>query len=275
MTKQLERARPHDSVQAFFAWVLKMLREEANLTQRELAEKSCFSASLIAQVESMQRMPPLELAERCDPIVNGKDLLTNLWPLVTQGSYDECYKAFAELEARARKRRTYETFVVPGLFQTEEYIRVLFAEDCAGRLADEVFESRVQSRLARQSLLTQEQPAKQWAVLDEAVLRRTIGSRTVMREQLERLVEVAQMPHVFLQVLPFSSSCAAGAYGSMSIFTYAKGRKLVYGAALDFARIMSDEATVEHYALSYEKLQAQALPLEKSLDLLSSILKET
>jgi transcriptional regulator with XRE-family HTH domain len=275
MDNETDKVRPSDSVQAFFAWVFRLLREDANLTQRELARLSCFSASLLTQIETMQRMPSVELAERCDEIMNGRGLLTNLWPLVCQGTYDECYKSFAELEARARKRHTYETYVVPGLFQTEDYMRVLFTEDCAGLRPQAAVEARVESRLARQGLLTLERPAPQWAIIDEAVVRRPIGGRAVMRRQIERIIDIAQLPHVNIQMLPLKCACASGTDGSLSIFSYAKGRRLAYAYALEFMRIMSDEAIVEHYALKYEKLQAQALPLAASLDLLSSILKET
>lgn len=122
-----------------------------------------------------------------------------------------------ELESSASAIRTYEAQWVPGLFQTEGYARAVMAANSVTG-AQEQTERQVQVRMRRQDLLTRPAPPQVWAILDEAVIRRVVGGRPVMREQLHRLAGLSEHPHITLQVLPFSAGAHMAAYGSFTLF---------------------------------------------------------
>jgi transcriptional regulator with XRE-family HTH domain len=275
MSSAIEKIQPSDSPHTLFVWLLKRYRERANLTQSQLAERAAYSPSLVTQVENMQRMPTLEFAERCDELLSADGVLVNLWPLINRMRFPEWFKTFAELEATAIRRRSFESLYVPGLFQTEAYVRVLVTERGGPFNPEEEIEQLVAFRLARHRLLTQPNPALQWAVLDESVLRRCIGGRDVMRGQIQHLIDLAQLPHVDIQVLPLSSRQYAGMDGSTTIFTYERCRELVYADVLDFSYVLSDPEKVAQYAYRFDRVRAQSLPPDASLELMSSVLEET
>lgn len=120
-----------------------------------------------------------------------------------RGLLPQEYRDFISLEAGARAARTVELSVVPGLLQTAEYARAV-TRAALGGLPEPKVDALVDVRLARQAVLRADPPLELSAVLDEAVLRRQIGGPGVMAAQLRHLVEVARLPQVRLQVLPFS-----------------------------------------------------------------------
>ena len=120
------------------------------------------------------------------------------------------FKVYVGLETEVSSLRVYESELVDGLLQTADYYRAfLGAAPAAG--SDEEVERKIAVRLARQERLTGDDPPAYWAVLNEAVIRRTVGGAEVMRKQLDRIAELAELSHVTVQVLPFS----AGAHPAM------------------------------------------------------------
>ena len=131
-------------------------------------------------------------------------------------SYDDVlppwFRVAVGLEESASLIRAYEPQVVPGLLQTEGYIRAITAASFPGATKEET-ERRVALRLARQQLLTRPSPPEYWVVLDETVLRRPVGGQQVMRAQLAHLIEAAGRPNVTVQVIPFAAGWHPALYG--------------------------------------------------------------
>jgi hypothetical protein len=120
--------------------------------------------------------------------------------------------------AQAVSIRQYAAHVVPGLLQTEGYARAVLSVGRSLR-SEEHLEERVAARLGRQERLRSPDCPELWVVLDEAVLRRPVGDRAVLREQLDRLLEAAAEPHVTVQVLPFDQGGHEAMGGSLTILT--------------------------------------------------------
>jgi hypothetical protein len=143
-------------------------------------------------------------------------------------------------------------------------------------VSEEAVETRVRLRMNRQSLLTQDDPLTVSVVLDEAVLHRPVGGQHVMRRQLERLGEVAALPNVTLQVLPF----AAGAHGGMDgtftmlLFRGTTNQDLVFSANAAGGLFLEKEEDVTTYAEIFERLRAGALAAEESIELIAALAKE-
>ena len=194
------------------------------------------------------------------------------WWKGMEGALREGFAAHLELEATARSIRTYEAQLVPGLWQTEDYARTVLSGPSVPA-ADEEIDRRVQIRMRRQQIWDRADPPPPacWAILDEAVIRRQVGGRNVMRGQLQRLHEVAARPNVTLQILPFSTDAYIGAYGSFTLFD---PQEADWPTAVSTSRPMGtliedDQATVQRYALIFDHLRAAALGVGDSLVLIA------
>jgi hypothetical protein len=182
------------------------------------------------------------------------------------------FSVHLELESTAARIQTYEAQFVPGLWQTEQYVRAVLAARSI-RSTPEQVERAVAIRLRRQELLHRQAPPPPgiWAVMDEAVIRRAVGGRDVMREQLTRLREIADMPLITIQVLPFSAGAHMAAYGSFSLF-YPSEPTFPVTASTDRPAgtlIEDDPADIAQYTLIFEHLQATSLTPSDSARLIS------
>jgi transcriptional regulator with XRE-family HTH domain len=179
------------------------------------------------------------------------------------------------LEEAASVIRTYENQFVPGLLQTKEYARAVIQLGHPQAPATEV-ERRVRLRLTRQQLLNRDDPPRLWAVLDEAALRRPLGGPQVMREQLQRLIEAAQLPHVILQIAPFSLGGVAAAGGPVTILRFLERDlpDVVYLEQLTSALYLDKREDIDNYLSVMDRLCAQAEPPTATVPFLEKLLDE-
>jgi transcriptional regulator with XRE-family HTH domain len=185
------------------------------------------------------------------------------------------FRAYVDLESAATLIRTYEGQLVPGLLQTEDYLRAVVGD---ARLEDspEEVERRVALRLGRQALLERADAPRLWAVVDEAALRRPVGGRQVMRAQLERLIEATKLPNVTLQVLPFAAGAHPAMVGAFSVlrFTDHELPDVVYVEDLNNAIYLDKRDEVERYLDVMERLCAAAETPAQTVGLLDRILSK-
>jgi hypothetical protein len=185
------------------------------------------------------------------------------------------FQSYLGLEAAACLIRTYEVQFVPGLLQTRDYARsvVLLGH---GRARAEEIDRRVELRMRRQSILDRPDKVQLWAVVDEAVLRRPIGSPAVMQAQLEALVEATQRRNVRLQVVPFRAGGHSAAGGAFSILRFPDQElpDIVYVEQLASALYLDKRDDVELYIDAMERLCVEADPPDRTPDTLRRILKD-
>ncbi len=185
------------------------------------------------------------------------------------------FRTYVDLESVATLIRTYEGQFIPGLLQTDDYMRAVVQGAHLEDSSEEVGR-RVRLRLARQTLLTREQPPRLWAVIDEAAMRRPVGGREVMRGQLERLIDAAKLPNVTLQVLPFDAGAHPAMLGAFSILRFADRElpDVVYLEHLTNAVYLDKRDEVERYLDVMELLCVQSQPPARTVELLERTLKE-
>jgi Domain of unknown function (DUF5753)/Helix-turn-helix domain len=200
---------------------LRDLRNTAHITIAAAAKQLEWSDAKIWRIETGQTaLRSLDVQAMCDLYGAAPDLAEALKGLAkeTKGrgwwhSYGdvipESFNLFIGLEGAASQLDWYESELVPGLLQTEDYARTLIRAYNPDDDEDEV-EKRVHVRLARQALLTREPSPALRVVLNEAILRRPVGGRNMMAAQLGRLVELSELPSVSLRVMPFSAGMHAG-----------------------------------------------------------------
>ncbi|GGO47482.1 hypothetical protein GCM10012286_40880 [Streptomyces lasiicapitis] len=180
------------------------------------------------------------------------------------------------LETDAASLRVYDPQVVPGLLQTRPYAEALITGALPETTPTDI-EKRVQVRMRRQErIAAPENPLRLWTVLDESALRRVVGTRALMREQLEYLVEQSQLPHVTVQVIPFDMGAHPGLNGQYAILEFpdASDSSVVYIEGVTSDLYLEKANDVQQYSVMYEHLRAQALNVEQSRQLIADLAKE-
>jgi hypothetical protein len=186
------------------------------------------------------------------------------------------FEAYLGLEAAASVIRTFELQFVHGLFQTEAYARAVTRLGYRAATAEEI-DRRVSLRLKRQDLLTGPEPPQVWSVIDEGALRRPVGGRAVMRAQLNRLIEVAELRQVTIQVVPFRRGGHAAAGGSFTVLRFGEPEvpDVVYIEQLTSALYLDKRDDVEHYLEVMNHLSTEALTPAGTARFLAQITRET
>jgi len=184
------------------------------------------------------------------------------------------FQNYVGLEAAARVLRTYETHFVPGLLQTGEYARAVLASTTPPMTGRDL-ERAVALRTTRQRVLTRPDPLRVWAIMDEAALRREVGSREVHRGQLEHLLELLERPNVALQVLPMSTGVHAGG-GSFSLLRFGDQDlpDVAYVEQLVSALYLDKLEHVERYTEVMDRLALASMTPEASADFIAKLLSD-
>ncbi|AVT41112.1 helix-turn-helix transcriptional regulator [Plantactinospora sp. BB1] len=245
---------------------LRLTRDARGMTQEDLTRHIPWAASTIAMIESGRRKPPPGFWTAVDGALQTGGALGRL--AARLGS-PQWFIEWSAAEQGAVSLRWYEALVVPGLLQTEAYARAVLTD--AGLTNLEEVERRLATRLARQAVLTRDDPVDLTAVLDENLLHRPIGGPTVMREQVDALVTACALPHVRLHVVPMSVGAYPGLNGSFVIATAPDRAETGYldnqlaGQVVDGA---DDLALLQR---AWEAVRSQALPQQQSTELIREV----
>ncbi|MEZ0073784.1 helix-turn-helix domain-containing protein [Planotetraspora sp. GP83] len=267
---------------------LRRLREHRSITLEEAGRAIRASHSKISRME-LGRVS-FRVRDVADLLtlygVTGEADCEALLSLVSQANaqgwwhnYDDVlpswFETYVGLEQAAGSIRNYEVQFVPGLLQTEDYARAVIRLGHPAAPADDV-ERRVRLRMARQELLTRPDPPHIWAVVDEAVLRRSLGGPDVMRRQIQRLLELVALPHVTLQVVPFSVGGHAAAGGPFSILRFSEADlpDVVYLEQLTSAVYLDKREDADRYLAVMESLCIDAEPAQETGRILAQIMTE-
>jgi hypothetical protein len=185
------------------------------------------------------------------------------------------FEGYLSLESEAARLLAYESEVVPGLFQTEEYATEILRHSPYTQLPDEAARA-AELRRARQVRLLGPDPIHLDVVINEGALRRAVGGPTVMCGQLTRLVEITELPHVALRVLPFDAGAHPGVDGSFTVleFTDPSNPRIVYLDRMTDSEYLDSLRDVAAYRHAHERLRASALSVNDSHEMISKLLRE-
>ncbi|MEU3188882.1 helix-turn-helix transcriptional regulator [Streptomyces sp. NPDC006923] len=189
----------------------------------------------------------------------------------------EWFSGYVSLEEAAKTIRSYEPHFVPGLLQTEDYAREVLTAGAVGKTTDPGRVDRhVALRTARQTLLTRPDAPTFWAVLDETVLRRPVGSPSVMRAQIDKLLEMAERPNVTLQIAELSAGHHPGTYSPFVLFRFdvPEVPDMVYIEYLTGALYLDRDAEVSGHKEAMDRMVAHAESASRSKQLLACFRKE-
>ncbi|MGW2933186.1 helix-turn-helix domain-containing protein [Streptomyces sp. NPDC001156] len=265
---------------------LRRLREVKGMTAEEVAERLLVSQSKISRLENGRRsISQRDVRDLCGVYeVEDQRVVESLMEMARDSRQQGWWHAFGDipysvyigLETDAESLRVYEPQIITGLLQTRSYAEALIQGALPETSAADI-DKRVQVRMRRQERIAAENaPLRLWVVLDEAALRRVVGSNNVMREQLEHLAEMSQLPHVTVQVLPFGVGAHPGLNGQYAILEFADAAdsSVVYLEGVTSDLYLEKAHDVQKYAVMYEHLRAQALNVEQSRQFIADRAKE-
>ncbi|MFD5857541.1 helix-turn-helix domain-containing protein [Streptomyces chartreusis] len=253
----------------YYGFELRRYREEAGLTQKKLGDIVYCTGSLVGQIETARKLPTLPFSERADIALGTGGLLSRLHELVMRSQLPAWFQQVAELESRAIEIGTFQTHMVHGLLQTKEYARAVL-----GVLDETDLDDRTEVRLARQRIFEKGEAPVFWMILSEAALHQEIGGPSTMRGQLAHLLSFERNPRVNVQVLPFSAGAHAGLQGSFTVFRFPGDPTIVYTEGYGSGHPTANPDSVKDCSLRYDHLQAAALSLKDSAELIRRVMEE-
>jgi transcriptional regulator with XRE-family HTH domain len=258
--------------------LLRALRNERGFTVDQVAERLLCSPSKVSRMETGHRgATARDVRDLCDLYgVSDPDERVRIAGLAAEGkqqgwwqSYELDFATYVGLEQDAAAIRSFKSTTVPGLLQAPEYARAMH-EAGVPEFSPERIDQLIQVRLTRQRSLTKDPPLQLWVVLDEPVLHRLVGGYRVMRDQLQRMVEVALLPNVTIQIIPFSAGAHPAMESSFDIIEFSTVTpSLVYVEGLVGNMYLERPQDILRYERVFDHLRDQALNPQESIELMA------
>ena len=275
------------------AATMKVLREQANLTQDEAVERlkqsgGNWSRSKLSRVENREHtIKPREVGQLLAAYeIDDPATLESLVELATksrerdwwhpyQGTLPRMVQPLLSLESGLIAMRDFQSQLVHGLLQTSDYARALFLSMSAEQFTAAELEQRVAARIARQQIITKTDAPKLHFILDEFILHRIVGDPDVMHGQLRKLLAMTEKPNITIQILPKDSGGGPGLEGPFSLLTLPDPIPDVgYFEGPPGTFYIEDREQVRWWTLSFGMLTQQALNGEKSAEVIADALEQ-
>ncbi|WP_326799068.1 helix-turn-helix transcriptional regulator [Streptomyces sp. NBC_01808] len=261
-----------DNLKTFGA-MLKVLRDEAGLTQEALAEGLGYSVEHISKIERGGRFPPRDLDKLAEEVLGplaARLLRETRLSLTRKAGLASRFRHWAVIEKEAVTLYAYECRVVPGLLQPESYIRALF-ESVLPPLVEEQIEQRVAARLERQAVLDERPNTYFGFIIEQALLERHMGGKEVTRTLLDHLLAMGKRRNIEIQVMPLRAAHHVGSAGSIYLAETVDHKWLGYSEGQRSSNLISNLTDVGILQQRYRKLSSQALSHEATVELLEQM----
>lgn len=268
---------PEDEAGAVIATVgrqLKMWREAAGLDRTQFGARMGYGSNLIYKIERGARIPRPEYLDKADEVLGASGKIAAMKADVERARYPKKVRDLAKLESDAVELGAYGNHNLHGLLQTEEYARALY-EIRRPAFAPDVVERYVAARMARQEMFHRQPSPALTFVLEQGTLERPIGGRAVLRGQLERLLELAVLRNVEIQVMPTDSEDHAGMGGDIQVLKLRDGSTIGYVEAQLMSRLFTDAKDIQILELRYGIIRSQALSPRESRAFIEKLLGDT
>lgn len=256
-----------------FGAVARALREAKGASREQLGEFVGYSASQVGMVERGERMPSAQFVGRAGEFLSAQAAIDAAAAHLERRRYPSWFDDYVEREAEAVSLWSYDTHVIMGLVQTEEYARAVLSARVPV-LDDEAIEHRVQARLARQALLGRVPRVSLAMVIEEWVLRRPVGGRAVLKAQLERMLELAEVRNISIQVMPTDVEAHAGFNGAWTLLETPEREWVAYVEGQAGGLVIDDREEVSTMFQRFGMIRSQALPPGESAKLIERMASE-
>ncbi|MCL8015138.1 helix-turn-helix transcriptional regulator [Streptomyces sp. AS02] len=256
-----------------FGSLLRFYRERAGMTQEALGKYVGYSKSQVAMVERGERPPKGKLVEIADEVLGAQGALLAAGRKLRASRFPSWFEDYAELEARATAIYMYADHVIPGLLQTAAYARGVFLSACPP-LEDEEIEASLEARLSRQQVLRRKPAPVVGFVLEEHTLRRPLGGKQTLKEQLSHLLAVGRLRNVAIQVMPTDREIHAALNGPMILLETDERERVAYVEGPSGGYFVTQQPDQGNLFTQYGILRAQALTPEELAQLISEVAGE-
>jgi Domain of unknown function (DUF5753) len=228
---------------------------------------------MIGKIETGERAPSEDLAERADQVLETNGLLVRVYDLARRwdGGYPSWFAVWMDRERTATSLCWWEPLLVPGLVQTADYARAILR--VGPHSSEDELEGMVSTRMERQAILDRPDPLSLWVIIDEGVLHRCIGDSKIMHDQLSRLAALATRPTITAQIVPAESGAHVGLLGAF-IIASGNGADTVYTESPDEGQTTELPTTVAKLTQTFNILRAVALSPGASRELIMKVAKE-
>ncbi|MFM9593323.1 helix-turn-helix domain-containing protein [Streptomyces scabiei] len=266
---------------------LRRLRELKGLTLEEAGARVGVSKATLSRYETKEgsvKWPTVDALcreydapeeERLALVELAKDAKIQGWWRSLADPIPDSMNLMLTLEDEVVREDHYACMFIPGLLQTRDYAEAVHRSS-ERQCPEREVQHMVDIRMKRQELLQRRDPPHVWCVIDEAALRRTVGGAEVMTSQLRHLLTIAELPHITVQVLPFTTGAHAAAVGSFLILAgQTPDLDVVYVDLIGGGLFMEKPQELERYRLAFQYLKAQALDLQSSAQLIHRMSKES
>jgi transcriptional regulator with XRE-family HTH domain len=268
---RLNSRDPETDPAAFLGDELGRARMAAGFSsQQALADSLGFDRSVIGKAETGERPPTPDVlaawAKACDI---DPDLYGRMATLARRadGNVPRWFETWLAAEEVASVLKYWSPIIMPAVFQTAEYARALLLA-AQTDTSDEAIDPLVTAKLERAAILDQKDPPDVVAIIDELVLRRLIGSREIMHEQLVHVTELAERPYVCVQVVPTAVGATAGLSGAMNLASGDGTPEVLHTDAMPEGNTTESRSLVRKAAVAFERIRGYALPRDQSRDLI-------
>ncbi|MFJ4844374.1 MULTISPECIES: Scr1 family TA system antitoxin-like transcriptional regulator [unclassified Streptomyces] len=251
---------------------VKLWREQAGVSREQLADEAGYGRETVRSMELGRRRPTIRLLQVADQMCGAGGKLTAAEAFLKPERFPSYSQDFMRYEAEAIALGWYETQFVPGLLQSEEYVRELLASHWPP-LGTETREERVAGRLERQALLRE--PTKSFNfVVEEGVLRRRWGTTEARVRQLRHLLEVGAQRNVTIQIMPTSGRFHPGLQGPFVLLETPDHEHLAYEEGQVAGVLHADPAKVSIFMRRHDMIARLALSPEGSERLIVELAEE-
>ncbi|MFJ3512366.1 helix-turn-helix domain-containing protein [Streptomyces luteogriseus] len=252
---------------------IKMWREAAGLKQAEFGSAIGYGEEMVSSVERARRIPKPDFLDKADEVLGAGGKIAAMKEDVEKARYPKNVRDLAKLEDEALELGAYDNHQIHGLLQTLEYAQALYAMRRPAFTEDEI-ERHVAARMARKAVFERVPRPLITFVQEETTLRRPIGGRLVLCQQLEHLLEIAKLRHVSIQVMPTDREDHAGMGGPFRVLKLQEGKTLGHFEAQLHNRVISDPRDAQILDMRYGMIRAQALSPRESLAFIEKVLGE-
>jgi len=270
---------PYSSPLAYFGNELKRLRLRlrAGITQADVGQQTNYALPTVSAYETGTRIPSADFAERADKLFGTDGDFTRLQRLVEQVSVRPWFRDRVDVERKAIEIREYESYQVPGLLQTEDYVRAI-TKMSRPVLPDEAIERVVALRMTRQQILIpdgdlpvdRQHTPRLWAIIDESALHHIVGSPQIMQEQIDHLIDMMRLPHITIQIVPLAK--VSPVFGrAFAVLVSKNNSAVIYLEDPGAARYIRERDEVDRYTTIFDHMRMSALNDEESLRLLEGL----